>query len=114
MKVYCAPYSDPEQIKTFQQWKKRTADLVLDLQDTGRLIQSAQHLTQLSQHYANAISEVIAPFMRSSADGHEDRLVRVIRQAVELDREISKQLPRITWAFSAGPVESPFDFSRDQ
>ncbi|KAJ0124279.1 hypothetical protein J7T55_005617 [Diaporthe amygdali] len=73
-----------------------------------------QHLTQLEQHFARSISEVISPFMRSSPEGHGDFLLKIIHHAIEFDREISKQLPRLTWTFSPEPIESPFDYSQDQ
>lgn len=52
--------------------------------------------------------------MRTSHEGNDDGLVEIINQAIELDREISKQLPLITWAFRPGLAETTFEFSPDQ
>lgn len=101
-------------MRKYQIWKWKTTRLVLELLEAGNIAHAEQHRTQLEQHFAQAISDVITPFMRSSPDGHGDALVKIIHEAVEFDRMLSQIVPRFTWTFSPGPIESPFDFSLEQ
>lgn len=114
--VYDAPSSEPEQVIDYQIWKWKTSYLVLGLLESGAVAHAEQHRAQLERHFAQAISDIITPFMRSSPDGHGDALASIVHEAIELDKEVSKMIPRYTytWAVSAGPIETPFDFSLDQ
>ncbi|KAG6354467.1 hypothetical protein INS49_004484 [Diaporthe citri] len=102
------------QVRKYQNWKWKTTKLVLGLLEAGTVAHAEQHRTQLERHFAQQMSEVITPFMRSSPDGHEDALVEIIHEAVEFDKVLSQIVPRFTWVFSPGPIESPFDFSLEQ
>lgn len=112
--VYISPTPGAEHVWKYQSWKWKTNHLVSELLEAGTIPNAAQHRTQLERHFAQAISEVITPFMRSSPDGHGDALASIIHEAIELDKAASKTIPRYTWAFSPGPIESSFDFSLEQ
>lgn len=101
-------------MRKYRFWKARTTTLVLQLLDAGTVANAGHHRIQLERHFAQAISEVVTPFMRSNANGHEDALIKIVHEAIEFDREISRWLPRITLTFSPGPIQSPFDFSLEQ
>lgn len=114
MTVHNAPGSEPEQVVKYRLWKARTTTLVLQLLDAGTVANADHHRIQLERRFAQAISEVVTPFMRSSADKHEDSLINIVHEAIDLDKEFSRWLPRITLAFTPRPVQSPFDFSLEQ
>lgn len=88
--------------------------MVLQLLDAGTVANAGHHRVQLEQHFAQAISEVVVPFMRSSADKHEDALIKIVHDSIDLDKEFSRWLPRVTLTFTPEPMQSPFDFSLER
>lgn len=77
-------------MRNYQEWKSQTTKLVLEMCEAGAT-HADFHRLHLERHFANAISEVIIPFMRSSLVGHSEALIQIVNQAVELDKIISKQ-----------------------
>jgi hypothetical protein len=91
-------------------WKSQTTKLVLGMCEASAA-KTDFHRLHLERHFANAISEVIVPFMRSSLVGHSEALIQIIHQAVEMDKILSKQTSGYAWAFSPDNIEAPFNFS---
>lgn len=112
--VHNSPNSEPKRVENYQQWKRQTTKLVLEICEAGNTADADFHLLNLERHFANAASEVITPFMRASLVGHKEALIKIIHQAIELDKVISRQQPCYTWSFSPQLIESPFNFSLDQ
>ncbi|KAL1853153.1 hypothetical protein Daus18300_011892 [Diaporthe australafricana] len=118
-KFYTQQHAKPERIRRYQQWKQATTKLALELHEIPPI---DPRFDTMARRHATAISKVLTPFMRTDPGGHMDSLVEIINQAIELDREISQQLPLITWAFKPRPSEATFpgsaeptfNFSRDQ
>lgn len=111
---YNSPSSGPKQVRKYQRWKLNTTEMVLELLESGTVAHADNHRAHLEQHLAEAISEVVEPFMRSSQDGHVGALAGIVSQAIDLDKEASQAMARASWAFSPGPIEAPFDFSLEQ
>lgn len=112
--VHNSSHSEPNRVKDYQQWKRQTTKLVLENREAGSTDDAKFHIFNLERHFANAASEVITPFMRASLVGHKEALIKIIRQAIELDKVISEQQPCYTWRFSPELIEAPFNFSLDQ
>lgn len=91
-----------------------TTKLVLELVDVGAVAHADLYRDQLERNFAQTISDVIIPFMRTGPGDHMSALIKIVHEAIELDKEISMHLPRYSWAFSPGPIELPFDFSLEQ
>lgn len=98
----------------YRLWKARTTRLVLQLLDAGTVANADHHRIQLERHFAQAISEVVTPFMRSSTDKHKDSLINIVHEAIDLDKERSRWLSRVTLTFTPGQMQSPFDFSLER
>lgn len=91
-----------------------TSQLVSELVAAGPVGRADLHRAQLQQHFAQAISEIITPFMRSQPENHLDHLVQIIRLAIDIDKKVSEALPRFSWVFSPNIIEGRFDFSLEQ
>lgn len=112
--VHNSPNSEPKWAKNYHQWKRQTTKLVLEIREASNTDDADFHLLNLERHFANAASEVITPFMRASLVGHKEALIKIVHQAIELDKVISKQQPCYSWTFSPQLIESPFNFGLDQ
>lgn len=107
--VHNSAHSKPEQMKAYQQWRRRTTELVLQIHHANTA-PADLHLSQFEGFFATSISEVIVLFMRSNPEGHKDELSKIMYEAIALDMEMSRQLPRYTWRFSKRRTEKPFHF----
>lgn len=100
-------------MKAYQQWRRQTTELVLQIHHANTA-PADLHLSQLEASFATAMSDVINLFIRLSPTGHKDELKKIVHQAVALDMEISRQLPRFTWRFSNKRSGKPFHFRLGQ
>ncbi|POS70433.1 hypothetical protein DHEL01_v211175 [Diaporthe helianthi] len=101
--------SDPEKMKAYNLWRKQTTELVLQIHHANTA-PADLHLSKVEESYATAISKTIVTVMRSSPAGHKEELGNIIREAIALDMEMSRQLARYTWRFSNKPADKPCHF----
>ncbi len=57
----------------------------------------------------NGIWDTIHPFLKSSSEGFSQELRRIIDDAVDFDKEVSRQLARVEWVFDSGNSGMVFD-----
>ena len=89
---------DPEQQRKFRMWWANTAVLLSEA--------AAKNQRSTQDIYRNVSNEVVRKALRSlhrlSASKNRDladQLSDIIKEALDLDREISKQLAEITWDY---------------
>ncbi|OCK74361.1 hypothetical protein K432DRAFT_256654, partial [Lepidopterella palustris CBS 459.81] len=90
---------NPEAIRKFQVWSAMTIGLFQSAVESGADIEVHEGLRKWKGRFFQDIDEAIRPFQGVRNGGYEQELTRIIDQALDLDKEISRQLSKIDWVF---------------
>ncbi|KAL4917370.1 hypothetical protein BDW62DRAFT_211229 [Aspergillus aurantiobrunneus] len=99
----------PEEERKFQIWLASTTAIVLDVGGMRRSKRFAAQVEAAVQGLVDKIREVIDPFVTLKDQGYEQELTRIVEEAVNFDREISRQVARVEWEFPAPGKEVVFN-----
>jgi hypothetical protein len=96
---------DPETERKFQTWSATTTNLLMDAVDLNEGGDAYKELENRKQAICDKICEAIGPFTRHVDEGFEQEILKILDDAIVLDKEISKQVARVIWVFDHGEFD---------
>ncbi|KAF4627522.1 hypothetical protein G7Y89_g10640 [Cudoniella acicularis] len=84
---------NPETERKFQVWSATTTALLFDSMDTEGGSE------EYKDFLVSNIRETIDPYLRSRDSDYPQELLRILDNAIALDKEISRQVARVEWVF---------------
>jgi hypothetical protein len=100
---------NPEAERKFQVWTATTTGHLLDSMVTEEGSESFKVIQINKEFFVAKICDTIDPFLRSREGGHAQELLRILDNAIALDKEISRQVARVEWVFPGKGGESVYD-----
>ena len=94
-----------EAVRKFQAWKATTAGLLVDSISTTEESEAHIHVEDCKDFFTEKICESVEPFLRCREGGHSEQLHRILTDAIELDKEIGRQVARVEWVFPEDGIE---------
>jgi hypothetical protein len=94
--------------KRFQVWRTTTVDLLLNSTNKDP-DNEANRLLQWKAEIFHEVEDVIGGCRRPNSDGYKQEFLRILDEALELDKEINKQVARVQLVFESEGSNSVFD-----
>lgn len=96
---------DPEAERKFQAWRATTTNLVMDAVNLNEGGDAHEKLEKQKLGIRDDIYEAIEPFARYVDAGFKQEILKILEDAIVLDKEISKQVARVIWVFDRGEFD---------
>ncbi|RYP67403.1 hypothetical protein DL770_008630 [Monosporascus sp. CRB-9-2] len=100
---------NPEAERKYQMWSATTTGLILDAVNMEEGSEVCKHREEHKSAVLERIRRVIDPVLRFYDDGYDQELLRILDDALTLDRELSRQVARVFWVFGGKETQIKFD-----
>lgn len=101
LKMPLAPFADDtdfEAKRKFQMWRANKTTLLLDSMKFDQAYDHESHRKWVKEKVRD-IYELLGPFSKSKGKDLKDQLFRLVDEALDLDKVISKQVAEVIWDF---------------
>lgn len=102
---------NPEAEKRFHVWRATTVGLLLDSMDKELSHKADEKLQQWKTGFFDDVEAVIRRYRTPYSEGYKQELLRIIGEALELDKEISRQVTGVQLVFQGKGSNPVFDSS---
>ncbi|RYO32807.1 hypothetical protein AA0113_g11738 [Alternaria arborescens] len=96
--VHTSP-SEIDRIKKVNIWRATTTGLLLDSMDEEKRTRADCEVQEWKNELRDEISTCLGPFQSKGLEDSQQEFLDIIDEAIKIDKEICRQVSRITWDF---------------